>query len=232
MELAVILAGAGEGRRMEGRGPKLLLDLAGKTLLERAAAPFLAHAAVTEIVAVVPEALLGAARDALAQVPRERVVGARALAGGATRQESVRLGLESLDPRASYVAVHDVARPLATAALIERVFAAAREHGAAIPALPIRDTVKEVEGDHVTRSVPREKLVGAQTPQIFSRAILARAHAQERTTPDATDDAALVEALGLPVHVVAGEPSNLKITEPTDLIVALALLRSGSSGEV
>jgi 2-C-methyl-D-erythritol 4-phosphate cytidylyltransferase len=232
VELAVILAGAGSGSRMEGRGPKLLLDLDGQTLLERAAAPFLAHAAVTEIVAVVPEALLDGARDALARVPRERVVGARAIPGGATRQESVRLGLEALGPRAEYVAVHDVARPLATMALLERVLAAAREHGAAIPALPIRDTVKEVDGGRVTRSVPRERLVGAQTPQVFSRAILARAHAQNRTIPEATDDAALVEALGLPVHVVAGEPSNIKITEPADLIVAQALLRSGSSGEV
>jgi 2-C-methyl-D-erythritol 4-phosphate cytidylyltransferase len=232
VELAVILAGAGSGSRMEGRGPKLLLDLDGQTLLERAAAPFLTHAAVTEIVAVVPEALLDGARDALARVPRERVVGARAIPGGATRQESVRLGLEALGPRAEYVAVHDVARPLATMALLERVLAAAREHGAAIPALPIRDTVKEVDGGRVTRSVPRERLVGAQTPQVFSRAILARAHAQNRTIPDATDDAALVEALGLPVHVVAGEPSNIKITEPADLIVAQALLRSGSSGEV
>lgn len=228
----MILAGAGAGRRMEGRGPKLLLDLDGMTLLERAAAPFLRHAAVTEIVAVVPAELIDGARNALARVPRDRVVGTRAVAGGATRQESVRIGLEALDARATLVAVHDVARPLASSALIDRVLAAAREHGAAIPALPIRDTVKEVEGGRVARSLPRERLYGAQTPQIFSRAILARAHAQERTTPDATDDAALVEALGLPVVVVAGERSNLKITEPTDVIVAAALLRSGSSGEV
>jgi 2-C-methyl-D-erythritol 4-phosphate cytidylyltransferase len=232
MSLAVILAGAGAGTRMGGRGPKLLLDLDGRTLLERAAAPFLAHPAVTEIVAVVPEALLDGARDALARVPRERVVGARAVAGGATRQESVRRGLEALGPHAELIAVHDVARPLATVELVERVLAAAREHGAAIPALPIRDTVKEVEEGRVARSVPRERLFGAQTPQIFSRAILARAHAQEPTTSDATDDASLVEALGVPVHVVAGEPSNLKITDPTDLIVAMALIRSGSSGEV
>lgn len=232
MELGVILAGAGEGRRMEGSGPKLLLELEGRTLLERAAAPFLAHEAVGEIIAVVPEALLDAARDALARVPRQRVVGARSVAGGATRRESVRLGLAALGPGAAFVAVHDVARPLASIALVERVLAAARAHGAAIPALPIHDTVKEVEGDRVVRSVPRERLRGAQTPQIFERAILARAHAQDGTPLDATDDASLVEALGLPVAVVAGEPSNIKITEPTDLIVARALIRSGSSGEI
>lgn len=232
MNLAVILAGAGMGRRMEGSGPKLLLPLEGQTLLERAAHPFLAHPDVAEVVAVVPAELLEAARAALARVPRQRAVPARAVAGGATRQESVRLGLDALTSEAAYVAVHDVARPLATTALLERVLAAARASGAAIPALPMRDTVKEVAEGRVRRSVPRDHLMAAQTPQIFSRAILARAHEPNRNVPDATDDASLVEALGLPVAVVLGEPSNLKITEPTDLIVAQVLLRSGSSGEV
>jgi 2-C-methyl-D-erythritol 4-phosphate cytidylyltransferase len=233
MDLAVILAGAGEGRRMAGQGPKLLLDLEGKSLLQRAALPFLRHGSVGEIVAVVPEALVGPAREALARVPRERVLGARAVAGGATRRESVRLGLEAIAPGAAYVAVHDVARPLVTTALIDRVLAAARTHGAAIPALPIRDSVKEVDGERIIRSLPRERLRGAQTPQIFSRAILLRAHAQTQTgeSPDATDDAALVEALGFAVAVVAGESSNLKITEPSDLIVARALIQSGLAGE-
>ncbi|HLQ66828.1 MAG TPA: 2-C-methyl-D-erythritol 4-phosphate cytidylyltransferase [Candidatus Limnocylindrales bacterium] len=231
MDLAVILAGAGEGRRMEGQGPKLLLDLEGKSFLQRAALPFLRHRSVGEIVAVVPEALVGPAREALARVPRERVLGARAVAGGATRRESVRLGLEAIAPGAAYVAVHDVARPLVTTALIDRVLAAARTHGAAIPALPIRDSVKEVDAERIIRSLPRERLRGAQTPQIFSRAILLRAHTQAGESPDATDDAALVEALGFAVFVVAGESSNLKITEPSDLIVARALIQSGLGGE-
>lgn len=227
MELAVILAGAGEGRRMEGLGPKLLLDLDGRTLLELAVLPFLAHPSVGEIVAVVPEAMIGAAKDALGRVPRERVVGTRAVAGGATRQESVRLGLEAIATQAAYVAVHDVARPLVTPVLIERVLVAARAHGAAIPATPLRDTVKEVSGDRVVRTVPREGLQGAQTPQIFSRAILARAHTERQGSTDATDDAALVEAIGCTVAVVAGEPTNVKITDPSDLIVARALIQSG-----
>ena len=227
MELAVILAGAGEGRRMEGLGPKLLLDLDGNTLLERAVLPFLAHPVVGEIVAVVPEALLGMAKDALGRVPRERVVGARAVAGGASRQESVRLGLETISTQAAYVAVHDVARPLVTAALIDRVLEAARSHGAAIPAMPLRDTVKEVSAEKVVRTVPRESLRGAQTPQIFSRAILARAHTQGQGSTNATDDAALVEAIGFTVAVVPGEPTNVKITDPSDLIVARALIQSG-----
>jgi 2-C-methyl-D-erythritol 4-phosphate cytidylyltransferase len=227
MELAVILAGAGEGRRMEGLGPKLLLDLDGITLLERAVLPFLAHPVVGEIVAVVPEALLGLAKDALGRVPRERVVGARAVAGGASRQESVRLGLETISTQAAYVAVHDVARPLVTPALIDRVLEAARSHGAAIPAMPLRDTVKEVSAERVVRTVPRESFQGAQTPQIFSRAILARAHTQGQGSTNATDDAALVEAIGFTVAVVPGEPTNVKITDPSDLIVARALIQSG-----
>jgi 2-C-methyl-D-erythritol 4-phosphate cytidylyltransferase len=227
MELAVILAGAGEGRRMEGFGPKLLLDLDGQTLLERVVLPFLSHSAVGEIVAVVPEALLGAAKDALGRVPRERMVGTRAVAGGRSRQESVRLGLEAISTSAAYVAVHDVARPLVTSALIDRVLDAARSHGAAIPALPLRDTVKEVSAERIVRTVPRAGLQGAQTPQIFSRAILARAHTQGQESTDATDDAALVEAIGGAVAVVLGEPTNVKITDPSDLIVARALIQSG-----
>jgi 2-C-methyl-D-erythritol 4-phosphate cytidylyltransferase len=231
MDLAVILAGAGEGRRMQGPGPKALLDLDGKSLLERAALPFLRHGSVVEIVAVVPEDQLGAAREALGRVPRERVLGARAVAGGATRRESVRIGLDAIAPNAAYVAVHDVARPLVTSALIDRVLAAARTHGAAIPAIPFHDSVKEVDAERVVRSVSRDRLRGAQTPQIFSRAILLQAHTQVKESPDATDDAALVEALGFAVAVVSGDSSNLKITEPSDLIVARALIQSGLGGE-
>lgn len=222
MDLAVILAGAGEGLRM-GTGPKLLLDLGGKSLLLRSVLAFLRHPDVSEVVAVVPGALLDRSAEAIASdAARVRVV-----AGGATRQESVRLGLRALRSGAAFVAVHDVARPLVTTALIGRVLDAARRHGAAIPALPIRDSVKEVAGGRVVRSVPREGLEGAQTPQIFARDILARAHEGAAARSDATDDAALVEAAGTTVHVVPGEPSNVKITDPTDLVTAHALLLHG-----
>lgn len=213
---------------MKGHGPKLLLDLNGRSMLERCASAFLRHDAVGEIVAVVPETLLEAARGALRALHPPRGARLAAVSGGATRQESVRLGLAALERGLGYVAVHDVARPVVTAALIGRVLDAARAHGAAIPALPIRDTVKEVDGARVVRSVPRERLWGAQTPQIFARDILARAHALGRERSDATDDAALVEAAGAAVVVVPGEPSNVKITEPADLRVARSLLRFGA----
>ena len=231
MELSVILAGAGEGRRMNGPGQKLLLDLRGRSLLERVSRTFLSTPAVGEIVAVVPAALLPEAEGLYARLPNPRAVSLAATAGGSTRQESVRLGLAALARGLPYVAVHDVARALVTVGLIERVLDAARETGAAIPAEPIRDTVKEVGDRRVVRTVPRDRLAAAQTPQIFARDILARAHAlaAEREVLG-TDDASLAEAIGAPIAVVAGDPANLKLTEPTDLIMLQALLDAGLGG--
>lgn len=231
MDLAVILAGAGEGRRMEGGGPKLMLDLRGRSLLDRVARTFLSCPSVGEIVAVVPASLVGEAEGCLGALPNPRSVSLAARSGGSTRQESVRLGLTALARDSGFVAVHDVARALLSAQLVERVLAAARETGAAVPALPLRDTVKEVAGARVVRTVPRERLAAAQTPQIFARDILARAHAQavERGIA-ATDDASLAEAMGADVAVVPGDPANLKLTEPTDLIVLQALLDAGVGG--
>ncbi|HKW50515.1 MAG TPA: 2-C-methyl-D-erythritol 4-phosphate cytidylyltransferase [Candidatus Eisenbacteria bacterium] len=229
-DLAVILAGAGEGRRMEGRGPKALLEVGGSTLLERVASTFLAHPAVGEIVAVVPERLVAEARSRLDALSNPRGASVTAIAGGATRQESVRLGIGALQRSLSFIAVHDVARALVDSALISRVLEAARETGAAIPALPLRDTVKEVERGRIVRTIPRERLQGAQTPQIFSRDILARAHARSAATDaGATDDAWLVEAAGVPVAVVPGDPSNLKLTEPSDVIAIESHLRAGGA---
>jgi len=231
MDLSVILAGAGEGRRMNGAGQKLLLDLRGRSLLERVTRTFLSSPAVGEIVAVVPPALLEEAEGLFARLPNPRAVTLTAITGGSTRQESVRLGLAALARGLPYVAVHDVARVLVSPALIQRVLDAARETGAAIPAQTLRDTVKEVEAGRVARTVPRERLAAAQTPQIFARDILARAHAlaAERRFLG-TDDASLAEAMGAPVAVVAGDPANLKLTEPADLIVLQALLDAGLGG--
>ena len=228
----MILAGAGEGRRMGALGPKLLLPIGGRAALSRVLDSFLSVSAVGEIVAVVPSALLKEAESALANAPHRRSVRLAAIPGGATRQESVRLGLQALTLRLPYVAVHDVARVLVRPALIERVLAAARADGAAIPALPLHDSVKEVSLARVARSMPRDTLQGAQTPQVFTRDILARAHAralEENVTE--TDDAALVERMGIEVAVVPGDPSNLKLTEPGDRIILEALLQAENQAE-
>jgi 2-C-methyl-D-erythritol 4-phosphate cytidylyltransferase len=147
--------------------------------------------------------------------------------GGATRSESVRAGLAAVPGEADIVLVHDAARPLASAALFEAVVAAVRDGGAdcAIPGLPVANTVKRVRGAQVVETVDRSELVEVQTPQAFAAAALRAAHADG---PEATDDAALVEAAGGRVVVVPGEPGNLKLTHPHDLAVARVLLDEGS----
>lgn len=228
-DLAVVLAGAGEGTRMGGRGPKLLLPLAGKTLLERVAAVFLAHPSVGELIAVVPETLLTPARRTLEALQAAPEIRRDVAVGGATRRESVARGLRALTLGLPYVAVHDVARVLVEERLITRVLETARVEGAAIPAVPLRDTVSEVDAGRVVRTLDRARLFGVQTPQIFADAILRRAHASaEIEGRDATDDASLLEASGAKVAVVPGDPMNLKLTEPSDLAMFEFLLRRGT----
>ncbi|HWC12756.1 MAG TPA: 2-C-methyl-D-erythritol 4-phosphate cytidylyltransferase [Acidimicrobiales bacterium] len=135
--------------------------------------------------------------------------------GGATRSSSVRAGLAALPPEADVVVIHDAARPLATPALFEAVVAAVRAGAdGAVPGIPISDTVKRVRDGQVVATLDRAELVVVQTPQAFRADILRRAHLGE---PEATDDAALVEAAGGRVVVVAGDADNLKLTAPEDL---------------
>ena len=232
MDLAVVLAGAGEGRRMGDLGPKLLIPIGGRPALERVLDSFLEVESVGEIVAVIPAALLDAAERTLASRSNPRGVLLTATAGGATRRDSVRIGIEALTRSLPFVAVHDVARALVSPSLIERVLRAARDKGGAIPACPVRDSLKEVAFGRVVRSVDREGLEAAQTPQIFARDILARAHAAASSSgAAATDDAMLVERIGCEIAVVPGEPSNLKLTEPGDLVVLEAWLRARTRAE-
>lgn len=142
--------------------------------------------------------------------------------GGATRSASVRAGLAAVPGDADVILVHDAARPLASVALFEAVVASVRGGAdCAIPGLAVSSTVKRVAGSHVVETVDRADLVEVQTPQGFAAAALRSAHADE---PDATDDAGLVEAAGGSVAVVAGDPANLKLTHPADLLIARALL--------
>jgi 2-C-methyl-D-erythritol 4-phosphate cytidylyltransferase len=227
VDLAVILAGGGEGRRMGALGPKLLIPIGGRPALERVLDSFLEVESVGEIVAVVPPALLEAAERSVTARPNPRGVRLAVTPGGAARQDSVRMGIAALTQELPFIAVHDVARTLVTPGLIERVLHAARKTGAAIPACPVRDSLKEIASGRVLRSIDRERVAAAQTPQIFSRDILARAHAGARDqNMEATDDAMLVERIGSEIAVVPGEPSNLKLTEPADLVTLEAWLRA------
>lgn len=154
--------------------------------------------------------------------------GRRAVAGGSSRAASVRAGLSAIRADAEVVVVHDAARPLASAALFDAVIAAVGGGAdGAVPGLPLADTVKRVSGGAVVETLDRSTLVAVQTPQAFRAEVLRRAHAGE---PEATDDAGLVEAIGGRVVVVTGEPRNLKLTTPADLVLAHALLAGEHAG--
>ena len=226
-DLAVILAGAGMGSRM-GSTPKVLYPILGRPALLRVAATFLDHPAVGEVIAVVPTEHEKECRLALGGVPNVDGIRLVAVRGGATREGSVGYGLAALAMNLPFVAVHDVARILVSISLIDRVLEAARRTGAAIPALPVVDTLKEVthDGRRVVRSVPRKGLMAAQTPQIFSSDILRKAYSPLRDlSREATDESGLAERLGIPVSVVEGETTNMKLTYPQDVAVLEAMAK-------
>lgn len=210
---AAVVVAAGQGRRLPGPVPKPFLLLGGRTVVEHALRAFEDCQWIGPVVVVLPAAHLdiwGGDRPA-------KVVAT--VAGGADRRASVAAGLAAL-PAAEWVVVHDGVRPFVTAALIERVLAAAERVGAATAAVPVTDSLKEVEGDLVRRSVSRRGLVAIQTPQAFRTALLRAAHAGVPADAAITDDAELVERLGAPVAVVQGDPANVKITTPADLAAA------------
>jgi 2-C-methyl-D-erythritol 4-phosphate cytidylyltransferase len=166
----------------------------------------------------------------LAEFPDSVSVGAL-VAGGATRQESVRLGLEAVDP-GEVVLCHDAARPLATADLFRRVIQGLEGIEACVPVVPSPDTVKQVRDGRVTRTVPREEIGMAQTPQAFVDSVLREAHRHALAEAiEATDDAMLVEIAGYGVAVVEGETSNFKITTDEDLLRAEQVLAARSALE-
>ena len=213
-----IIVAAGSGTRMAG-ADKLFTEVAGQPLLAHAIAPFQECASIERIVLVMASLNLKRGRDL---VERYGFTKATALVkGGERRQDSVRLGLEALGG-CDYVAVHDGARPLVTPELIARGLEAARETGAAAPAIPIADTVKEAGPNGIVlRTLDRSRLWAVQTPQVFRYELLLRAHRE--ITADVTDDAAMVEALGEPVRLFEGSRANIKVTTVEDLTLIKAL---------
>ena len=213
---AAIIAGAGMGHRLGADIPKALIQLDGITLVERAFAAL--SKVVDEIVITAPAGY----EEQFRQIVGES---AKVITGGVLRSDSVNLALNALSPSVKYVLVHDAARALATADLAARVLQELESGAAAvIPALNVVDTIKEVDRDGYVRSTPdRAALRAVQTPQGFELSVLRRAH---EASADATDDAALVEALGIKVKTIAGEARAMKITNPEDLAVAVTYLRN------
>jgi 2-C-methyl-D-erythritol 4-phosphate cytidylyltransferase/2-C-methyl-D-erythritol 2,4-cyclodiphosphate synthase len=234
MFVSAILAAGGRGARMGAAVPKQLLMIGERSILQRSFDALEVHAAISEIIVVLPSELAAAPPEFL-QSTRKRVC---VVGGGATRHESVANAFARVTAKeAGYVLIHDAARPFASSGLIEKVIDAARHSPgrSAIAAMRSSDTVKEVASERgaervIARTVPRDTIYLAQTPQVFFHQFLAQAIDLGRVRGDATDEASLVEAAGHPVVVVDGEPSNIKITTEEDMRVAEAIAGVGNPG--
>ncbi len=222
---AVVLVAAGAGTRLGATVPKAFFLLAGQSLLTRALVTVAECPDVSSIVIVAPASHLAAAAAAAfdARVPARVVV--VVAPGGTDRGDSVAAGLAVLPDEPSVVLVHDVARALAPASLFTAVIEAVRQgHQAVVPGLPVVDTIKQVDATGLVVATPeRSALRAIQTPQGFTRELLVRAHESAAGHP-VTDDAALVERMGIGVHVIDGDRRALKITTPEDLVLAELLL--------
>lgn len=221
-DVGVVIVAGGSGSRTGSAELKQFRWVAGKPALLHSVQAFMARADVAIVVAVLPKAYAADPPPWLFQCDVDRLL---VSVGGRERQESVWNGLEDMPEEVRFVVVHDAARPLVTDETIERVIAKAREGVGAIAALPVVDTLKKVdEQGNILRTIPRAGLWRAQTPQAFPREMLERAHLDAKHAGESlTDDAALLERLGLPVVIVRGSERGLKITDESDFQRADAL---------
>jgi 2-C-methyl-D-erythritol 4-phosphate cytidylyltransferase len=207
-------------------GADVLTELAGRALLAHAVAAMEANRCTTAVVVVGHPDALGATAKLLADEGFAKLTAV--IAGGTTRQASVAAGLRALPPGLGYVAVHDAARPLAASGAVDRMLELLLETGAAgvVPGIPVVDTIRRVDvAQRSTGLVDRNQLRAMQTPQLFAREALERAHRLAlRGGVEAIDEVALVELAGHRVQVVPGDPENLKVTTPLDLALVATLL--------
>ena len=224
-DVGVVVVAAGAGVRAGPGEPKQFRPILGVPMLVRALRPFTSHPEVAHVVVALPPAYVERPPEWLAKLLGERL---SLVAGGAQRADSVRAGLAALPVAAAVILVHDAARPFVGRSTIDVVIARARAGVGAVPAVPVGDTVKEVvEQNRITKTVERNHLWRAQTPQGFPRQMLEAAYARrssgKRAAP--TDDAELCERAGFPVEVVTDSPYNVKITTTDDFRIAEALAR-------
>ena len=216
---AVIVA-AGTASRMGGID-KVMAQLGGEPMIVRTVRAFQDCDAISEIVVVTRDDLILPITGLCKNMDKVTAV----VAGGKTRQESVNLGLNALSDKVRLAAVHDGARPLASWQLIDRVIRAANTYGAAAPAVPVKDTIKVVEGRVVKSTPDRASLYAVQTPQVFDFDLLRGALAKAKAdNANVTDDCSAVERIGFSVKIVEGDERNLKVTTPLDLRIAELLL--------
>ena len=213
---------AGRGERLGPGAPKALRELSGSPMLVHAVKALAASPLVDLVVVAAPAESVEQVRSLLggSEIGAELAV----VAGGETRPESVARALINLPHDVDVVLVHDAARPLVPVEVVSSVAAAVREgHPAVIPVLPMVDTIRSVDaGGSITGTVPRDQLRAVQTPQGFQRSVLQRAHAE--VDDSVTDDAGMVESLGIPLHAVEGHEESFKVTRPMDIVLAEAVI--------
>ncbi len=216
---AVVVA-AGNASRMGGID-KVMAELNGEPMIARTVRQFQNCDAISEIVIVTREDLILPISGLCKNMPKVKAV----VAGGKSRQESVHMGLNALSDKVKLAAVHDGARPLITWQVIDRVVRAANTYGAAAPAIPVKDTIKVVEGRVVKYTPDRATLFAVQTPQVFDFDLLRGALKKaEQDGAQVTDDCSAVEMMGMTVKIVEGDERNIKVTTPMDLKIAEMLL--------
>lgn len=218
---AAVIVAAGNASRMGGID-KMLAPLAGVPVVLRSAWELAASERIDSLIIVTRRELTEEVRRLCCEIPKLAAV----VPGGASRAESTLAGLAVVPAGTELAAIHDGARPLVTVAVIDEAIAAAERFGAAAPAIPVHDTIKEAENGVVRSTPDRARLFAVQTPQVFEARFLQNAlrEAQARGLP-LTDDCSAAEAAGLPVHLTRGSEENLKITTPVDLVLAEAILK-------
>jgi 2-C-methyl-D-erythritol 4-phosphate cytidylyltransferase len=229
MHVTAIIVAAGEGRRMGGAISKSFLPIAGRPLVLRTLDRFFSTRKIEKVIVVVANRELRQSQELIESDPNLSHRSWVLQAGGATRQESVRRGLDRLEPDCEIVAIHDGARPFVSSSLIDRCIDEAYRVGSVVIGVPVRDTIKVVSDEHWVQATPaRSALWEVQTPQVFRKDIILQAHDWAgRHGIEATDDSTLVEQIGERVFLLEGERTNIKITVPEDLLLAEALLREG-----
>ena len=231
-KVVAVIPAAGAGVRMAGQKAKQFLEIHGKPMLALTMARFQLSPSIHAIIAVVPSEQIQFCRSEIVEkYSLTKVV--KVVAGGNRRQDSVRLGIEASEGLCEIVLIHDGVRPLIEKPLIDRVVAAATMHRAVIVALPAKETVKEVdEKGFVVKTYDRRSVWSVQTPQAFRYDDILRGHrlALEKGWEEVTDDALLMERMGIPIKVVQGSESNIKITTPYDLEIARSFLEREEKG--
>jgi 2-C-methyl-D-erythritol 4-phosphate cytidylyltransferase len=234
MSVAALVLAAGRGERLGADRPKAFVQVAGRALLVHALDALAASQEIDQVIPVLGQNDESAWGELASQLDSISKL-SDPIIGGAERQDSMAAGLAALAADVSHVAVHDAARPLVSPADVDRVVQAAKRAGAAILAVPVRDTIKRVRAGRIVETPPRSECFAAQTPQVFEVGILREALAKAALDGRiGTDEAEIVEALGIEVCVVEGDPGNIKVTDAEDLLLAERLLagrREGSAAE-